>query len=460
MLALTMTMEALGQQPYVANSDARVKSLPRKATTTVHEYANIKDFIQAVNSKEITNKDNVKLKLNNAKVLASGKYNIFVRDETNTAACLRFSSLSNQEDYNGKYANSIVSGEISGILDYYTSALFLCIYPKSQSDVSNLTFTENTEEAQPVEIEPSEMDAHKYDLVKLSGLVVTTTDGSSSSADVSKIKLGGQIKFSKDFVTNGSLVSSAPLLNKAVVDVVGIVTSMTDISIRTFDDITYVIGENRTNTLNKSVMSNKNIRLERTLSNAYWNSFCVPMILSKSVVEKVFGANTKIAEYEGNDGTVMQFKSVSSITAGKPCLIKPEYTVVNPVFKSATVSTTITNTPSSSAAYQLVGVYNPTVLKTDQTDLFITTKGEISYPTEGHNTIKGLRAYIHSNTSSSKDITLSLDGIETDIHTIDACDISTSRNKIYNMNGQYVGDDVDNLPKGLYVINRQKVYIK
>lgn len=235
---------------------------------------------------------------------------------------------------------------------------------------------------------------------------------------------------------------------------------MTDISIRTLDDITYVIGENRTNTLNSSVMSNKNIRLERTLSNAYWNTFCVPMNLSKSVVQEVFGANTKIAEYEGNDGTVMQFKSVSSITAGKPCLIKPENTVVNPVFKSATVSTTITNKPSPSAAYQLVGVYNPTALKTDQTDLFITTKGEISYPTEGHNTIKGLRAYIHSNTSSSKDITLSLDGIETDIHTIDACDISTSRNKIYNMNGQYVGDDVNNLPKGLYVINRQKVYIK
>ena len=43
---------------------------------------------------------------------------------------------------------------------------------------------------------------------------------------------------------------------------------------------------------------------------------------------------------------------------------------------------------------------------------------------------------------------------------IDAVDVRNERKAIYNLSGQYMGTDVDALPKGIYIRNKQKLYIK
>ena len=43
---------------------------------------------------------------------------------------------------------------------------------------------------------------------------------------------------------------------------------------------------------------------------------------------------------------------------------------------------------------------------------------------------------------------------------IDPVDVRNERKAIYNLSGQYMGTDVNSLPKGIYIRNKQKVYIK
>ena len=432
------------------------------AEVTNHSFENISEFLKAIKDKTIATKSTVTLHLDHAKVLASGIYNIFVRDNSGAACCLRFAKLPSSDETKYKnIVNYIADGYITGELNNYNNnAQFFCIYPQSTNDISQLTFTPSTEAAQPIEITASEMESHLYDLVKLKGLAVSNDNRTSvkpANQDLEKITFGGLKCMSGSYLDKSDLTQKTLPYNNAVVDVVSIVCNKKYACPRVPDDFTYVIGEKRTNIVKKCTAVN--VRLERTLNSAYWNTFCMPVALTKAQVQEVFGANTKIAEYDKVDGSTLMFKSASTIQAGKPYLIKPEHTVADPVFHSVNISNTEIS-PAGSTSCQLVGVYNPTTLATDQTALFITTQGTVSYPAEGHNTINGLRAYIKRETNGAKDITLSLDGIATDIALTDMGDGQQKDGKVYTVSGQYVGDTVANLPRGLYIINKQKVFIK
>ena len=38
--------------------------------------------------------------------------------------------------------------------------------------------------------------------------------------------------------------------------------------------------------------------------------------------------------------------------------------------------------------------------------------------------------------------------------------VNISNNKVYSINGQYMGTSLNNLPKGIYIINGQKKVVK
>lgn len=461
-LGITTSVDGETSSSYLVS---QYSNSSKAQATTIYHYDNIKDFLQAIKNNEINYKDKprVSLKLNNAKVLAAGSYNVFLRDDSNAATFIRFSKITDKAKYNNQ-TNAIVDGEVCGILDYYNVTNTLCIYPQSDADVNNLTFTPSSEEAQPIEITEQELGEHLYDLVKIKGVSVKNTNSSTSSTNWTKVVIGKGIKLSNNYIGETQSILLTSPYNNAIVDIVGIVTyqksdkSQSDLSIRETDDITYVIGETRENVIEK--VNGINLRFERTLNSSYWNTFCVPIAISSSKIQKIFGNDTKIARYKENNENTLLFESVSSIKAGEPYLIKPENTVVNPVFKSVSITSVSPTTPSSTATYQLIGVYNPTDLEVDKTNLFITTQGKASYPSEGHNTIKGLRAYIKCNSNNAKNITLSLDGIKTDIQMVDGLDMLNATNKVYNMHGQYVGNNLKGLPKGVYIVNKQKIFIK
>ncbi len=197
------------------------------------------------------------------------------------------------------------------------------------------------------------------------------------------------------------------------------------------------------------------VNLIRTLSDAYWNTVCIPFALTEEQVKNTFGEGTRISSYTGvTEGDIMLFKHETAIEAGVPYLIKPSKTVVNPKFD--VVDITAQTAMAVGMDYQFVGVYGAKPLKTDGTNLFVAKDGNLNIPIAGGETIYGMRAYVAiPNGSSAK--TISLDFGEGEITGINILNCGQTNGGIYNLSGQYVGTSMDKLDKGVYITSGKKV---
>lgn len=195
-----------------------------------------------------------------------------------------------------------------------------------------------------------------------------------------------------------------------------------------------------------------NIALIRSLSSKYWNTFCVPFAISADKIADVFGVGTQITEFTSVDGTTMQLTEAQTIEAGKPYLVKPGKDVANPSFESVAIEAA---TPKSISidGYSFTGVYGPTTINTDGTDLFVTTSGSLNKPAAGKNVINGMRAYITIPTGSAAKLaimgeTTAVDGLSAD--KVDAGDA------VYTIGGVRVDDGA----KGIVIKNGKKYMVK
>ena len=228
--------------------------------------------------------------------------------------------------------------------------------------------------------------------------------------------------------------------------------------------ITYNFSETADNATGDVAAAN--VKLERTLSSDYWNTLCLPFGMTAEQVEATFGAGTKITVFNGTvEGTTMMFDNATAIEAGKPYLIKPARTTANPTIEGVTLSlagpATIASTNVS--GYAFVGTYSPATIEADGTDLFISTDGSVKKPSSADGTanrIKGMRAYISIPAGTdAKMVKLSFDGSLMGIEDIDSFG-NVDDGRIYSLGGQYVGDNADSLPKGIYIRNGKKITIK
>ncbi len=71
--------------------------------------------------------------------------------------------------------------------------------------------------------------------------------------------------------------------------------------------------------------------------------------------------------------------------------------------------------------------------------------------------------YFEDNTSQTEDMSLvsiSLDYDSTACIYVDHVKENSEKSKVYNLNGQYMGDNMKKLNKGVYIINGKKTVIK
>lgn len=229
-------------------------------------------------------------------------------------------------------------------------------------------------------------------------------------------------------------------------------------------DIVYRFSEND-ETTHVGAVSDAKVAIERTLSNKYWNTLCLPFSLSADKIKAKFGEGTIITEFSNvnAEGTVMTFKEADSIVAGKPYLFKPANTVPNPVvFEGVAITSEGAGsvTAPTNGNYAFVGTYDKYNMKTDQSEVFITTSGKLSYPAADTNTIKGMRAFIQlPTTANAKAFNLNIGGEATSIDTIDG-GLFNGNATIYNLNGQKMSSDINGLAKGLYIVNGKKMIVK
>lgn len=215
------------------------------------------------------------------------------------------------------------------------------------------------------------------------------------------------------------------------------------------------LEENATDTDTKIAKNNgktQDVALTRTLVANKWNTFCVPFEteLAGTALE---GATVKaVGTIEGN---VINLVDADKIEAGVPYLVMPTTeSIVNPTFKGVTISVT-TPVGKGNDEYKFVGTYSPKKITVDEFGKIwgITAQGKLA-KINADTTMKGLRAYFvfPTNTAAAK---LNFDGETTGINNIETN--ATVNGKVYNLNGQYVGNSLNGLKKGIYVVNGKKV---
>ena len=193
------------------------------------------------------------------------------------------------------------------------------------------------------------------------------------------------------------------------------------------------------------------VSLTRTLEANIWNTFCVPFGFK---VENSALAGAKVKEFDKIEGTTMYMKDATYVLPGRPYLVMPAETdIVNPTFSAVAIYDEAA-TKVGNDTYALTGIYSPKTISEDNI-YGVKANGAIAKGKKD-TTIKGLRAYfiINGNGGAAKinfgdDETTGIENIVTPT--------AISNQKVYNLNGQYVGNDLKAMPKGIYIVNGKKV---
>lgn len=201
-----------------------------------------------------------------------------------------------------------------------------------------------------------------------------------------------------------------------------------------------------------------NVKLTRTLKADVWNTFCVPfdVIVAGSPLE---GATIKqIASVEEKtDGAVINFEDApATLEAGKAYLVRTATAIVNPTFNGVTVKNVVPTNCSRNENYQLIGIYSPLNIDASRYGkVFGINNQDKLAKVKKDTSIKGMRAYflLANSATAAK---LNFGGELTGIDAVDNGE-AVMTGKVYNLNGQYVGNSLEGLKKGVYVVNGKKV---
>ena len=205
-----------------------------------------------------------------------------------------------------------------------------------------------------------------------------------------------------------------------------------------------------------------NVSLTRTLKADIWNTMCVPFEMSRTALQNAGSGVYTIEMRRLRDVTngVFEFFTDNTIPAGEPFLVKTDREFANPTFKGVKIEVTEPQAVGSNG-YFLQGIFSPTELKTDGTNLFLGTDGYLYAPAEGSNTMNGMRAYLVTPGGTSGSVRVRLVDDDDQLAGISTVPTAGRRDAtIYTLSGQALGTNPNTLPQGIYVKGNKKVFIK
>lgn len=216
-----------------------------------------------------------------------------------------------------------------------------------------------------------------------------------------------------------------------------------------------------TTTVSFNAQNDVDVQLKRSLTPTQWNTFCVPFTISEDVIAEKFGAGTQVRTFGSMNGNVMNFVASTTIEAGKPYIVKPANTVVNPTFTGVNIEASVPEKLGENGFF-MQGTYGAkTDLTTDGTNLFLG-EGNKFYKPSGTTTakMKGMRAFfIVPQGTNLAALRANIDGATTAIDEFATVVEQPTDNRIYNLQGQFVGTSFEGL-HGVYVQNGKKVLVK
>ncbi len=228
----------------------------------------------------------------------------------------------------------------------------------------------------------------------------------------------------------------------------------------TYKMVALTLSETDADTDNKIANNNGktvDVTLTRTLTANKWNTICLPFDVTAKQIASVLKSAGNVKEYGGEEvaTSTIKFNDATTMVAGKPYLIKPTESATTLVFKGVTIKNVDELDRMVGDKYKMCGVFGKYEMNTNGTELFLTTQDKFAVPAPTTNVMRGFRAYffVPKNTAGAA-LNLSF-GEATGIDGVAA---DAEKNvKVYNVNGQYVGTNLEALPKGLYIVGGKKV---
>lgn len=209
---------------------------------------------------------------------------------------------------------------------------------------------------------------------------------------------------------------------------------------------------------------NANVTINRTIGTDGWYTLCLPFSLTERDTKTYFGDDVNIRTFDSMEGTVMNFKKVTAMEAGKPYLVKTStiFDGTTTPFKGVQLKAADPDQTSTQDGYKMQGIYNKTTLATDGSQLFLGDNNKFFKPSTAGNTMKGFRVYFEVPMVNGKPMNLSaanIDGVETALTRIDGEAVNNDT-RVFNLQGQCLGTSLSNLPSGIYVQGGKKVVVK
>lgn len=192
-----------------------------------------------------------------------------------------------------------------------------------------------------------------------------------------------------------------------------------------------------------------------------WYTICLPFNVAKEQLAEVFGGeNVELRTFDHMKGTVMYFKPVYDLAAGVPYLIKPNKNLDNLLFENVKIDMAAhPDLQVGADGYFMQGTYQATVLNPDGTNLFLGDNNTFFRPSENDHRMKGTRVYfIIPRKAVDQVLSYDTETIVDGIVDVEVNSQSKSQ-KVYNINGVYVGDNLRNLAPGVYIVDGKKVVV-
>lgn len=265
-------------------------------------------------------------------------------------------------------------------------------------------------------------------------------------------------------------------------------TDMNDDGTLNGDDL-LVLDEDKTLTVTKSY-KNARMLLHRTFTKSAdndkkgWNSIILPVDMTAAQVVEAFGKDTQLAEFDRLENNWIKFSTVHVAADGvllhknTPYIIYPtkepgnySYTIdgVTQIFDDHVYvanginyddqTSNLTHTVNGTGMTYTGSYSNPTAVSKNS---YMFSKGNLVHTNKDH-TVKAYRCWLKEDAPSGEMLMFSLDGNGLDgttgIHVIEENKQNTNTG-IYNLGGVRMNtNNIDKLPKGVYVVNN-KVVVK
>ena len=210
---------------------------------------------------------------------------------------------------------------------------------------------------------------------------------------------------------------------------------------------------------------NVNVTLKRTFyKDGEWNTLCLPFAVANAATA-FDGAELREVDTEKSNGNTIVFKEATAIEAGKPYLIKwanssAAAVNVEKKFEGVTLVAAATPVEVNNGGISFNGFYKMTEASELGASVAAIGAGNKLFKVTEGNKMKGFRAaFVLPSGAEATKYKVVIDGTATGIEDL-VIDGVKANGRVYNLNGQYVGNSLNGLQPGLYIQNGKKIVVK